>query len=74
VEESADVIEWLAAVEAGRVEAARAAIMRLGTKKFGTAPEGIEAVVNATKNLTRLRLILDHIFDATDWTDLIANW
>ena len=73
MDESANEIEWGAAVEAGRVEAARAAIMRLGTKKFGTAPEGIEAVVNAIKNLTRLRLILDHIFDATDWADFVAR-
>ncbi len=73
MEDPTDENEWFAAFEAGGVEVARAAIMRLGTKKFGTAPEGIEAVVNAIKNLTRLRLILDHIFDATDWADFVAR-
>ena len=73
MEDPTDENEWFAAFEAGGVEVTRAAIMRLGTKKFGQAPGGIKAVVHAIKSHTRLRRILDHIFDATNWADFIAS-
>jgi hypothetical protein len=59
--------------EIGEVQEARATILRLGTKKFGSAPEGIEAIVQAIQDRARLERIIDHILDATSWPDLVAT-
>lgn len=82
VEESTVVKEWIARGEArgeargkeiGEMQEAQANILRLGVKRFGVAPEAIEASVKAIQDRARLHRILDRILDATGWDDLLAT-
>jgi hypothetical protein len=59
--------------EMGEFLEARATLLRLGTKKFGPAPEGIEAIVQAIQDRARLERMIDRIFEATSWPDLVAT-
>jgi hypothetical protein len=59
-------------VAAGRVEQARAVVVRLAHKRFGPSPAG-EAAVNAVADLPRLDRLADRVLDATGWDDLLAT-
>lgn len=74
MEESLVVNSWIAKGEArGEVRESQAAIIRLGTKKFGTAPEGVETAIRAIADHDRLTRIIDRIFDAVSWEDLLVT-
>ncbi len=74
VEESTYVNEWIAVGEKrGEKLKAQATILRLGAQRLGTAPATIEAAVRAIQDNARLERILDRLFNATSWDDLIAT-
>lgn len=78
MEESTVVNAWIAKGEArgkeiGTMEAARASILRLGTKKFGPVSQEVREVIEAIQDRARLESLLEHVLDATDWADLIAT-
>ncbi|MBP3958093.1 hypothetical protein J8F10_22810 [Gemmata sp. G18] len=70
VDESEYVNEWMAR---GEVREAQQLILRIGAKKLGPAPEGVEVVVRAIQDRARLERIADRIFDAPGWGDLVAT-
>jgi hypothetical protein len=78
VEESTVVREWVAMGEArgearGRVATARAILVRLGTKRFGSPSADIETAIRAIEDADRLERIAERVIDATDWADLVAT-
>jgi hypothetical protein len=86
VEESTVVNEWIAkgvkrgeaigearGITIGEIRQTQQLIMRLGEKRFGSPPEGIEAVVQAIQDRARLERIADRIVEASGWADLAAT-
>jgi len=74
MEESTVVNEWIAEGEVrGEAKRARTTILRLGQKRFGPVPPGIEAAIRAITDLDRLELFADRVLDATSWDDLLAS-
>jgi predicted transposase YdaD len=57
----------------GRFEEARALLLRLGAKRFGTAPSAIQEAVHAIADRERLERISERILEASDWNDLLAT-
>ena len=66
VEESTVVNEWIAAAE-GRM------LLRLAAKRFGPAPTEVEEVILAIHDQKRVERMMDRLFDATGWPDLLAT-
>ena len=78
VEESKIVNGWIAKGGArgearGLVQGARNAVLRLGKKRFGPAPAGVEAAIQAVTDRDRLEQIAERVLDATSWDDLLAT-
>jgi len=78
VEESTYVNEWIAKGEArgearGKRLEAQASILRLGARRFGAAPAGVEVAIASIADQPRLDRIMDRILDAADWDDLLAT-
>jgi predicted transposase YdaD len=57
----------------GRVDEARAAILRLGSKKFGEGDEGIRKKIEAIDDIDQLNFVLDRIFDTSTWDELLSR-
>jgi hypothetical protein len=57
----------------GRVAEAQNLVLSLGAKRFGSAPAGVEAALQAIIDLGRLERIHNRLFDATDWNDLLST-
>ena len=57
----------------GQLIADRATILRLGARRFGPLPEDAEARLQEIVDKDRLVRIVDRLFDATDWADLLAT-
>ncbi len=74
VEESKIVNGWIATGETrGLVQEARSMVLRLGKKRFGPAPAGVEAALQAVTDRDRLEQIAERVLDATSWDDLLAT-
>ena len=78
MEESKIVNGWIAKGGArgearGLVQGAQNAVLRLGKKRFGPAPAGVEAAIQAVTDRDRLEQIADRVLDATSWDDLLAT-
>lgn len=56
----------------GKLAQARAMILRLGTQKLGPPEEAISAALKGITDLGRLERILEHVFVAGSWQDLLA--
>jgi hypothetical protein len=54
-------------------QAARALLLRLGVKRFGTPDEGTQAAVEATEDVTRLELLAERVLDTESWAELLAG-
>lgn len=48
-------------------------VLRLGTKRFGAAPAGVEAAVRGVADRDRLERMAERILDAAGWDDLLAT-
>ncbi len=70
VDESEYVNEWM---DRGQVREAQQLILRIGAKKLGPAPAGIESVLRAIQDRDRLERIADRLFEAPGWGDLVAT-
>ena len=86
MDESEYVNEWIArgvavgeargearGVAVGEVREAQQLILRIGAKKLGPAPAGIEGVLRAIQDRARLERIADRLFDAPGWGGLVAT-
>ncbi|MDY3559642.1 hypothetical protein R5W23_000652 [Gemmata sp. JC673] len=78
VEESALVNSWIArgkeiGKEIGSVEAARRTVLRLGAKRFGGATPTVSMAIQSMSDRGRLERIIDRIFDAASWDDLLTT-
>jgi hypothetical protein len=62
---------YLAILDEGREEEAKASILRLGKKRFGPSEQQMLVQLNGITDLERLHRILDRLLDATDWQDLL---
>ena len=56
----------------GRVAEARAVLMRLGTRRFGSPPVPAIQRIESMNNLNELETLIDGVIDASSWTDLLA--
>ncbi|VTS02445.1 unnamed protein product [Gemmata massiliana] len=78
MDESEYVNEWIARGVAvgearGEVREAQQLILRIGAKKLGPVPAGVESVLRAIQDRARLERIADRIFEAPGWGDLVAT-
>jgi hypothetical protein len=48
-------------------------ILRLGAKRFGSAPAEVEAAVRGVTDRGRLERIADRLLDAASWAELVAT-
>jgi hypothetical protein len=62
---------YLAIIDEGREKEVKRGIMSLGKQRFGAPNEAIESKLKAIIVLERLERIIDRIFDATSWQDLL---
>ncbi len=60
-------------VAQGRAEEARGLLLRLATRRFGTAPANAEQTILAISDLERLERMIERISEATGWSDLFAT-
>ncbi len=57
----------------GEARGEKGAVLRLGEKRFGPAPEATLAALEAMTDRAELARVLDRLFDATGWDDLLAQ-
>jgi hypothetical protein len=62
---------YLAILDEGHEEHAKAVILRLGQKKRGPADDSIKARLSAFTDLARLDRIEDRLLDTASWQDLL---
>ena len=62
---------YMAIIDEGHEEHAKAVILRLGQKKFGPADDPTKAKLIGITDLGRLDRIEDRLLDATSWQDLL---
>jgi Domain of unknown function (DUF4351) len=59
--------------EEGRVEEARAMLLRQGNKRFGAPSAPARAALEAISNIERLELLGERLLDAEGWDELLAE-
>jgi hypothetical protein len=64
---------YMAILDEGREEHAKATILRLGRKRFGQPDEPFLTLLNGMSDLERLDRLLDRMLDATSWRDLLET-
>jgi hypothetical protein len=57
----------------GEARGEKGAILRLGEKRFGPAPVATLAALEGMTDRAELARVLDRLFDATGWDDLLAQ-
>ncbi len=57
----------------GRVEEARAVVVRLGRKKFGAPLPAVVEAVEAITDIARLEELSDRLLDVDSWDELMAD-
>lgn len=62
---------YLAIIDEGREKNAKDTLLKQGSRRFGHASLAEESVLKALTDLERLDRMLDRIFDATSWQDLL---
>ena len=58
-------------IEQGKQSEARSLILRLGTRRFGSATSSVEQALEAA-NQERLELLVDRLLEAESWQELVA--
>ena len=66
VEESTVVNEWFVRREAPL-------LLRMGARRFGPAPEEVEAAIRAITKPDRMERMIERIHEAADWADLLTT-
>jgi hypothetical protein len=61
------------AIARENVRFVKSTLLRLATKRFGSAPPHVASTIEANLDRDHLYRILDRIFDATSWDDLLAT-
>jgi predicted transposase YdaD len=57
----------------GRVEEARAILLRQGTKRFGTPSDQIRAALAGITQIERLEVLTERLLDVESWDELLAG-
>lgn len=57
----------------GAAAGQRRQLLAMGRRKFGPAPEGVAAALDAIADRDRLERMAERIFDAAGWDDLLAT-
>ena len=57
----------------GRVEEARAILLRQGTKRFGPPTPQTQAALDAITAIDRLELLSERLLDVENWDELLAG-
>jgi predicted transposase YdaD len=57
---------------AGRIEEARALLLRLGARRVRHPSSAIESQIEAIADLTRLESMIERTIDAASWEELLA--
>jgi len=57
----------------GRVQGAREALIRLGTRQFGPPDERIVATLTAIGDLDRLYALEVQVLDVSSWDEILSN-
>lgn len=60
-------------LQEGRIMCAQKVLLRLGMKGFGAPLPEIQTAIADMTDLDRLDRILDRVFEATSWADLLAT-
>jgi hypothetical protein len=60
-------------VNRGEVREAQAVVLRFGGKRFGPAPEAVQAVIRGIGDLEVLRRLADRVFEVSGWDELLAG-
>jgi predicted transposase YdaD len=56
----------------GRVEEARAILLKLGQKRFGAPPADTLAAIQQIPVLSGLEALIDRVMDVATWQELLA--
>jgi hypothetical protein len=62
---------YMAIIDEGREQQVKEDILSLGKKKFGAAEPPVTTRLEGITDLERLKRILDRLFEAADWQDLL---
>jgi hypothetical protein len=57
----------------GLVKGLQTAILKQGTKRFGSPTPEVDAALRATTDQPRLERLAERVLDATSWADLLAT-
>ena len=57
----------------GRKKAARAVILRIGTKRFGTPDEATCAALDAVASWKQLKTVAERLLEAENWNELLKD-
>jgi hypothetical protein len=60
-------------VAQGRVEEARAILLRQGTRRFGAPSDTIQVRIDGITAIEELELLLDRLLDVENWDELLAE-
>ena len=60
-------------LDEGRLEGTQDVLLRLAAKKFGPVPAATETAVRALTDRERLERMIERVYDATSWDDLLAT-
>jgi predicted transposase YdaD len=66
-------VTYQAIVEEGRLEEARAILLRQGQKRFGPATAKVRAALEAITSVERLELLAERLLDVESWEELLAD-
>lgn len=64
-------VTYMAIIDEGREIQARKMIQKLGTRKLGPPDEATITLLEGITDIDRLEQILERVFDATSWQDLL---
>ena len=66
-------VTYQAIVREGRVEEARAILLRLGRRRFGPPSPEAEAVLAGITAIERLEALSERLLDVESWEELLAG-
>jgi hypothetical protein len=74
VEDSPVILEWIRQGEVrGRIEEARAILLRLGRRQFGRVTKATRTALESIVDLERLERMSERLLEVESWQDLLAT-